>query len=249
MKNSKGDERGLDSLIADILGKNLKIYPQAFHGGDMNGVHCRKLIANIEMIMDEVNKVALKRLNERMIRNTQELNVQKQDKFRMKIDKFTNLFHVMDIVFSGLRVVDPTEEEILETKKANFVLENIWRDLYLSITPKAHILFIHAIPQFIVLGGIGDKVEDFVEKSHQEGKRLDALTSRISSQNYHKQQLIQITKLWTQNHPKIQETIQTVRTYAKRKFIKSTSKLEMNRRKCKKNRTDIRDITKKEVIM
>ena len=97
--NRKGDEMGLDSLIADILGNNLKIYPQSFHGGDMNGVHCRKLIANIEMIMDEVNKVALKRLNERMIRNTQELNVQKQDEFRMKIDKFTNLFHVMDIVF------------------------------------------------------------------------------------------------------------------------------------------------------
>ena len=49
-------------------------------------------------------------------------------------------------------------------------LETLWNELDLSITPKMHILLKHTIAQDIQFGGIWDKVEDFIKKSHQDGK-------------------------------------------------------------------------------
>ena len=154
----------------------------------------------------------------------------------------------MDVVFAGLRTMSPTEEEIVETKKATFVLETLWRNLELSITPKAHILFEHAVPQFEALGGIADKVEDFVEKSHQEGKRLDNLTSRMPSQCYRQQQLVQIQRLWRSNHPNIIEAIKKVRTFSKRNFKATSRKQTSSTWKNKKSRYEIREVTKDELL-
>ena len=47
--------------------------------------------------------------------------------------------------------------------------------MHLSITPKFHILTTYTIEQGIQFGGIAEKVEDFVDKSHHIGKRLDHL--------------------------------------------------------------------------
>ena len=247
-KNRSCDEFGLDSLIGNVLGKNLNIFPQAYHGGDMNGVHCRKLISNIELIMEKVKVIAMKRLDERIINHKKQMNGDERDILTNVIDNYTNLFHVMDIVFSSLRILDPTAIEIEETKKANFVLENIWRNLNLSITPKAHILFVHAIDQFETLGGIAELVEDFIEKSHQEGKRLDSLTSRMSQHCYRQQQLHQIMKLWTLHHPKIESRIKAVHTFSKRNFKHPSSTGDYQLKIKKKARTEIRNLTKKEVI-
>ena len=68
------------------------------------------------------------------------------------------LFEVMDVIFTLLRTPDPKEEEIKDTKDAIDVLEGLWFDMKLSITPKAHVLFEHALDQCINFGGIADKV-------------------------------------------------------------------------------------------
>ena len=53
-------------------------------------------------------------------------------------------------------------------KEKTQAIEKLWREIGLSITPKTHILLNHIMDQVICFGGIGDnKVEDFVEKSHQ----------------------------------------------------------------------------------
>ena len=175
-------------------------------------------------------------------------NTIKKEKVTRVLDEYTNLFHVMDISFSCLRIIDPNEDEIKEAKKTNFVLEHIWQNIKLSITPKAHILFTHAMAQFELLGGTADKVEDFVEKSHQDGKKLDALTATMSNQCYRQQQLIHITRLWRKQDTCIKNTIKGVHSFAKRNFSSTRSKTDNNISKEKKRRIEIRDITKKEVI-
>ena len=86
------------------------------------------------------------------------------------------------LVFSKLRIIDPTVCEIEEMKLAIKGLEKVWDELDLSITPKMHILVHHTVDQIIWFDGIADKVEDFVEKSHQFGKKLDYLVARMNSQ-------------------------------------------------------------------
>ena len=65
------------------------------------------------------------------------------------IGTFKSLFQCMDVVFSKLRIIAPTEVEIKEMKVGIKVLEDIWTKLELSITPKFHILITHTIEQVI----------------------------------------------------------------------------------------------------
>ena len=90
---------------------------------------------------------------------------------------FRDLFEVTDVVFYRLRILDPTIVEIEETKKAISVMETLWEKLDLKQGPKLHILFDHTIGQVDDYERIADLVEDFVEKFHQVGKRLDYLVA------------------------------------------------------------------------
>ena len=81
----------------------------------------------------------------------------------------------------------------------------------------------HTIVQIIRLGGIGDKVEDFVENPHQEGKKLDHLVARMRSQCFRQQELVKILRKWLSNDPTISSRIVTVNENKKRKFQKVPS--------------------------
>ena len=65
------------------------------------------------------------------------------------------------------------------------------------------ILFLHAMDQVYKFGGIADMVEDFVEKAHQEGKKLDHLVARMSSQSFRQQELVKIHRQWLKSDPDI----------------------------------------------
>ena len=122
-----------------------------------------------------------------------------------------------------LRILDPSEIEMEEMKVAVKELERLWNSLDLSITPKMHILTTHTINQIIRFGGIGDKVEDFVEKSHQEGKKLDHLVARMKSQCFCQQELVKIRRKWLSNDPTVSSRIIAVNENRKRKFRNAPS--------------------------
>ena len=216
----------------------------------MNGVCCRRLLTDIEVIMENIKIESIKKINNN-INNKCTL-----EKLTKVFDDYMNLFRVMDLVFSNLRIPSPNKDEIANVKESKYVMETMWRDLELSITPKAHILFEHAIPQFEKYGGIADKVEDFVEKAHQEGKRMDHLTSRMPKQCYRQQQLIHIQRMWINKNPGVIKQIEKVRTCAKRQFKDpeqraANNKLSINKKQRHMKREDTKTapffINKKEV--
>ena len=202
----------------------------------MNGVCCRKLVANIEKVMDKIKIVENERLQTRILMNDVQLGNDISEKTTTKIEKYANIFRVLDIVFSSLRILCPNTEEIEETKEATMILERLWREMEINITPKAHILFVHAVPQFEALDGIADKVEDFVEKAHQEGKKLDHLTGRMNSNCYKQQQLLQLKTMWIGKNTIIEKAIVSVDNFSKRKFKNPTKRKEEAKPNCKKIR-------------
>ena len=62
-------------------------------------------------------------------------------------------------------------------KKQEFILKYtiiLWKELKLSVTPSAHSLENHILKQMNYIdGGIADKTEDHIERSHQVGKRFE----------------------------------------------------------------------------
>ena len=51
-----------------------------------------------------------------------------------------------------------------------------WKDLKLLVTPSARLLEDHILNQMSSIeGGIADKIEDYIERSHEVGKRLERM--------------------------------------------------------------------------
>ena len=154
---------------------------------------------------------------------------------------------MMDSIFALLRRPAPTNEEISQLEEEIPYIKQLWRDnKYLSITPKAHILFSHALAQYKCFGGVADKVEDFVEKSHQQGKRLQHLTARMHSKSYQQQQILEIGRTWISTAPAVQEQSNKVRTLSKRSF--RTVRKECNPQLQKKSRSIKRENMKSEAF-
>ena len=198
----------------------------------MNGVCCRRLLDSVEIIFEEVNKLVKIKLESQ---GKQENDVMK---LTAVVSIFKSLFEWMDMVFSKLRILDPTENEIEEMKRSISALEKLWMQLDLSITPKFHILTTHIIEQIIRFGGIADKVEDFIEKSHQIGKKLDKLVARIKSQCFCKQDLVKIRRQWLQTDPSVASQMISVNDSRKRKFrnIPITTTTKQHKAKVKAER-------------
>ena len=147
----------------------------------------------------------------------------------------------MHLVFSKLRILDPTKIEIEEIDTAIKGLDKLWRQLDLNITPKMHILTCHTVEQVRLYGGIADKVEDFLEKSHQIGKKLDHLVARMSHQSFRQQEMVKIRRQWLTSDPSVSNQLQSVHlrqkrqrsTSRKRKLTKTETlkKVKMEKRK------------------
>ncbi len=222
-----GKKAELVTMIERMLDDVAKIKKQSYHGGDFHGVDCIRFLNNSETIMGEVEKMALERLGER--REMKRAFV-KDDELVLTIRQHADFFEVLDVVISLLRQPAPTKKEKDHLRKGVEVLKRIWvEELEMRITPKAHIIFDHAADQYEEFDGIADKVEDFVEKFHQKGIRLDNLTKRMAK-SFDIKQRVQLKRLWLTDHPKVKKRISDVR--------------EASTRNLKRLRTNVNEIKK-----
>ena len=168
------------------------------------------LLQHIEDIFRDINELVIDKMTKSEHRDASNI-----PNLTCVLDKFKVLFGCMDLVFTKLRILNPTEQEIDETKNVISKLEELWHELDLNITPKFHILVKHTIEQVIRFGGIADKVEDFVEKSHQTRKQLNHLVARMNNQCYDKQELVKIRRQWMKTNPDV--SLQIINVNASRK--------------------------------
>ena len=99
-------------------------------------------------------------------------------------------------------------------------------------------MFFAAIPQLRYFGDLACLSEDWVERFHQYGKKLNAQTARMGS--FQKQQDTQIKLRWAHSNPEVEMQIADVNKRAKRKFKDETEKVAAKKRK-ELNKRDVRD--------
>ena len=145
-----------------------------------------------------------------------------------------------------LRIPGPTQEEINDIQTSLKVLEKLWREIKISITPKAHVMFVHTLNQVIEYDGIADKVEDYVEKAHQIGKKLDHFTSRWKTKDYSQKQTIQIKHMLLHQDNDVKQQISHVQLSLKRQFKNTHIRIQTAKKKQKVIRMKQRDDIKKE---
>ena len=93
-----------------------------------------------------------------------------------------NLFVLWGIAFSLARTVDPDDDDIDLYKRYVFAAVQCHVRIGCNVTHKVHLMWRHVAEQMKnVLGGLGEKMEDWVERQHQDGKRSRDAYRRVAN--------------------------------------------------------------------
>jgi hypothetical protein len=130
----------------------------AYHGGDYNGVSCRRLVGNCGEIAEEIHNILKSKKNETCDNAT----------INEKIKQLEHTLGLLDAAFYYLNIPHPTDDEKAKASQAAEALSKNWRDVGLSVTLKAHVMEKHIVP-YNNKYGLGDKEESFIEQGHQIG--------------------------------------------------------------------------------
>ena len=130
----------------------------------MNGKDIKKVMNNVSYLFDEFASI---------LKSGKRSNCELSDGH---IDTlclhFQSVFLLWDGAFSYARTINPTENDVIAYQQFVDAAVIGHVSLGLTITPKAHLMLKHVRWQMEnIPGGLGDKMEDWVEKQHQMGKQ------------------------------------------------------------------------------
>ena len=224
LQTDRKSSGGLDCAFERIL-KNHKIFFTPYHGRTLTGGAAKKLIDNVDSIMDELIVVAKDALRQTHLSKGTEC-VPREEEMLAVLEEHRQLLKAQDLVYSGLRKISPTNREMEQTRKALELMERLWSNMKFSKTPKAHLLFDHAADEQVRWGGLGDKIEDPLEKRHQDQINLYNVYKRIPDDR--KQFSCQNKREWAFSDPTSQEILDKVNNNKKRQPREKTKRKRTN---------------------
>jgi hypothetical protein len=237
----------VEDSLAYQLDENLKKIDakiEAYHGSDLNGGSSRAVMEKAKEFF-EMMKTSLIDAKHDECELTDE-------QIKEMMHHYTLLYTELGSCFSYIRQILPTDEDLLHLKMSINNARKLWKDvLAISCTPKAHALFDgHAYEQHERLQGIGDKLEDFVEKGHQLGIRDERRTWNIK--NWETMQRSQIRHSRRGSSAAILNHINTVHKSRKRKLKRledGGESLKEESKRVKKEEVMVKRATNREQVL
>ena len=174
MRKTKAD-RPVRAEVQSILEK-YEISSAAYHGGDLNGVCARCLLANAKTIFEDIQGYLLHYENDEKCSAEYILHF---------CGLYSSIFTTLDLITAKLRIKsgNTTVEDHDTLERSLRIFKELWDSADLSYTPKVHSLLNHAAKQMRRFNGIGDLLEDDVEKMHQIAGNFESRASRLKSAN------------------------------------------------------------------
>ena len=172
---SKPIRKGIETILA----KDWNIKRPSWHGGDILGNECRKLMACARLIFDQVKQFLLEQLEEDG----------GSDRVKREVTKRCDIVAKALLLFDGLLSLlrtdhkDVTPQLIAKAREYARKALAVWRILELSVTPKCHGSEDHACDQLELLKGLADFCEDWVEQLHQLGLKNNRRTKTIRNRD------------------------------------------------------------------
>jgi len=215
------------SIIAEIemYMETLRISRAAYHGGDFNGVCCRRIVGNCKAIAENIETILKAKKDDRC----DNAEIQK------KMHDFQQLLGLLDAAFAYLNIYYPNELEKQQAREAVTALMQYWRKLGLVITLKAHVMETH-VSNFNDKHGVGDKEESFIEQGHQVGAKENSRYARLT--NFEKKSTSIINARLQASHPLVTKQKLEVLQASKRKKRDSSSQASIAKEEKKTKRDE-----------
>ncbi|KAL7529504.1 hypothetical protein ACHAWF_003005, partial [Thalassiosira exigua] len=155
---------GLESKMFRVL-KEIGVELTRYHGGSLNGKDIKTTIENATYVFDKWSDI--------LVEGKREECPLSEDEIKAKVDEYRRTFLLRDGAFAFARKVDPTAEDRAMFSRFVNAAVDCHTSLGCSITHKVHLMWKHAAWQMeVVPGGLGGKMEDWVERIHQWGMRF-----------------------------------------------------------------------------
>ncbi len=178
----------------------------AYHGGDFNGVSCRRIVGNAKEIIDRAREILVRKKDETCDDAT----------IHEKLDQLEQTLGLLDAAYSYLSILHPTDEEKRKAREAVEAISQNWRTIGLSISLKAHVLEKHTC-DFHDEWGVGDKEESFIEQGHQIGLKDDRRYCGLKNFKKRTESTLKVRSIAT--HPLVMEQRSKVLQQTKRRKI------------------------------
>ena len=158
----KKSKDGIEAKFLRVL-KTINVELTRYHGGSFTGVDIKKIIANASYVFDEFTTILKANNRTGNWNDTQIEELCEQHK---------RLFLLWDGAFSAARTINPTEEDFIMYSRFVRAAVKCHVEVGCSVTHKVHLMVSHVLTQMRTIpGGLGKKMEDWVELQHQSGKR------------------------------------------------------------------------------
>lgn len=226
VKKRSKSERSIDTKLEEIFAR-YNVYLQVYHGGSLTGGDILNLLRNHDAIISELIDVCITVLNDRRLIRPHQIPIPTDDEAIAYLQDHNELLFYQDAVYGNLRIVHPNKKEMKETRMSIRLMERKWNFMSFSLTPKAHTVFAHSADDQQRFGGLGDKIEDALERMHQKQANQDHRTLRMKGGNGCKLN-VQGLYAWQQTNPLIVDQIQTVQQMTSRKFSDHASNQNRN---------------------
>jgi hypothetical protein len=157
-------EHSVESKMFHVL-KNIGVELSSYHGGSLNGKDIKKIMNNATHIFEMFALILEEGKRQICVLSEKDIN-------GMCLH-FREVFVLWDGAFSLARTVNPMEQDIKTYQR--YVNAAVQGNALLrcTVTPKVHYMLKHVAWQMEnIEGGLGDKMEDWVERLHQTGMRL-----------------------------------------------------------------------------
>jgi len=212
----------IETKIFKVL-KEIGVELSAYHGGSLNGKDIQKVMNNAAYVFDEFATIFKEGK-----RPTCQLSDGDIEKLCLH---FREVFVLWDATFSVARTDNPTDDDCTTYRLYVNAAVQGSRDLGCTITPKMHMMAMHVESQMRnIRGGLGDKVEDWVERLHQTGIRLRQRFRTV------KNPLVRATARdkahYRTMHPDVLARVDVINEGSKRNLVKQKiDKVEVRRKK------------------
>ena len=203
-------QQSIETKVFKVL-KEIGVELSSYHGGSLNGKDIKKVMNNASHIFDQFAAIFKGGKREECLLADSDID--------LMCLHFREVYVLWDGAFSLARIINPTDEDA-ETYQT-FILAAVSgsKILQCPITPKIHAMLRHVQWQMKnIPGGLGDKMEDWVERQHQWGMQQrrrfrtvqDPLVrvlarEKATSRNTHPDVLAQVDATDTGNKQKMSE--------------------------------------------
>jgi hypothetical protein len=149
----------------------------AYHGGKLNGVHCRRVMQQAKLVFQEIQEQLVQ---------TNKADRCDNEKIMFECGIHRDICLTLDAICSNLRMKygEPQAQDYNILHQAMSNLNYLWSKANLSYTPKIHTYLKHAIDQMKRFNGIGDKLEDDVEHIHQKAVTMETRIGHMKNKEH-----------------------------------------------------------------